>query len=38
MLFCTLSDFAKVFGAGWAAGIITVFLVLWIAARIERKK
>lgn len=37
MLICTIDTFAKVFGAGWAAGIITVVVVLVIAARLERK-
>jgi hypothetical protein len=34
---CTLSDFAKAFGFGWAAGIATVAIVLVIAALLERK-
>ena len=37
MLICTAETFFKVFGAGWATGIVTVVLVLMFAAYLQRK-
>lgn len=37
MFVCTFDSFARVFGFGWAAGIVTAVLFLCLAAWIEGK-